>query len=629
VKPLRGRFIPFRWKILGGFLLLTGAVLGASLLIVDRDQTRQAKEDVTRELSATRTTFRTLLDRRERQLAAALALLARDFAFKKAIAMTRDPGTIESAAQSIRNEIGVDAVWVTDEDGTLYADTTHRLAPGTSVASLPTIAAALGGETASNIVVMDGVPFQLAAAPIYAPDPIGVLAAGFRIEDDVIGELKRITRADVSFAAQGRIFASTLDDAGRALLAEHLATLPVDHTALIGRRGDRQIVLAVRPTPEVTVTIQRSWDQALAPLRRQERLILLVGVLAFGLTALVGFFLADGVTASMRKLAAATGRVVEGDYEVRVTIPQRDEIGELGNAFNRMVEGLQEREKIRSLLRKTVSREIADELLRRGEIDLGGAMTEVSVLFSDIRGFTSIAERLQPQELVGQLNAYFTRMARAIEAQGGVIDKYVGDAIMALFGAPVRGEDDAARAQRAALEMIAALDILNRERRDRGLPPWVNGIGIHSGTAVAGTMGSQDRWSYTVLGDSVNLASRLEGITRHYGARIIVSGATRRAAGDGFLYRTLDLVRVRGRAEPVEIFELLAEAAEAPGWLAPFEKAVRAYRDGDFPLAREGFAEVLRRRESDTPSCRYLDRLEALAASLPDDWDPAHTMEEK
>ena len=509
------RFFSLRWKILGAFLALFFAVLGTTLLIVDWSQMREVEAGIRRNLEVTRGTYEALLQRSERQMAAAIRLTAGNYGFQRAVAITRDPATIESAALSVRDQVGVDAVWVTDESGSLYADTSGHLQPGASVAEMPMIASALDEEPASAIQLLGGSLWQIAAVPILAPDLIGVLAAGFRIEDRTVEELKRITRSDVSFVAAGRLFASTLEAADRAVLEAEVASVSDGEMRIIGPRGRRQLVLGVTAAPGVLIFIQRSWDEALAPLRRQEERLFAVGIAGAALTALAGFLISGGVTGSVRKLVAATRRLVEGDYGVRVEIAQRDEIGQLGRAFNDMVSGLQEREKIRSVLQKTVSREIADELLREGSIDLGGAERPVTVLFSDVRDFTRISEGLAPADLVSQLNAYLTCMSAAIESEHGVIDKFVGDAIMALFGVPVSRGTDASDALRAAQRMVAAMDEHNRHRAALGLTPWANGIGVHGGDVVAGTIGSHDRWSYTVIGDAVNLASRLEGLTKH------------------------------------------------------------------------------------------------------------------
>ena len=621
------KFIPFRLKILGGFLTLLVAVLAASLAVVSRIQTRRAEDEVRRQLEVTRTVFVSILKYRERQLLSAARLLVGDFAFKQALS-TKDPKTIESAALSLQSRIGAGAVWVTDDEGTLYADTTHQMKPGDSVKSWPAVASALEGEAKAAIVPVKGRAYQAAAVPVNAPDLIGVVVAVFPIDDALAAELKRMTLSEVSFEAQGNLFASTLPPDDRGVLEKNRG-MPEDTIHLMGPMGKRYIVLPVSPAKGVMAYIQRSWDEALLPLQEQRRLLVGVGLAGVGLMAVFGFLLAEGVTKSVRTLVKATLRLVDGDYSVRVDIRSRDEIGQLGGAFNSMVEGLQEKEKIRSVLRKAVSKEIADELLKRGEINLGGEERTITVLFSDIRGFTTISEGLAPPELVSQLNGYFIAMSRAIEERKGVIDKFIGDAVMALFGAPLTTPEDADNAQRAALGMVGALESYNSERRAKGLSEWRNGIGLNTGRAIAGTMGSEDRWSYTVIGDSVNLASRLEALTKHYGVRILVSGATRAVSKADFRYRTLDLVRVKGKNEPVEVFELLGEGGQAPAWLETYEEAVRLYRNREFAPAKTRFETVTAQAPEDRASRLYLERIEPLLQGVAPDWEPAHTMTEK
>jgi adenylate cyclase len=226
--------------------------------------------------------------------------------------------------------------------------------------------------------------------------------------------------------------------------------------------------------------------------------------------------------------------------------------------FNEMSDGLAERDRVRDLLGKVISPQVAAELLRRG-VTLGGEEREVTVLFSDLRNFTGMCEALPPQEMLAILNHYFTRMAAVVERRGGVVDKYVGDALMALFGAPLCNSDDADHALKAALDMVAAVDDLNREWRARGVAAIGVGIGINTDVVVAGNMGSEKRLNYTVIGDGVNLASRLEGLTKtpEYEARIIVSASTLARAKDRYRTRRLGEVAVRGKQSTTEIFALL------------------------------------------------------------------------
>jgi class 3 adenylate cyclase len=207
-----------------------------------------------------------------------------------------------------------------------------------------------------------------------------------------------------------------------------------------------------------------------------------------------------------------------------------------------------------------VSVEVAERALDHDEVRLGGERQDVAVLFSDLRGFTSYSETLDPEELVRQLNAYLSVMVDVIAAEGGVVDKYIGDAIMAVFGAPAQREDDAARAIRAAAAMNEALVAHNAARARKDLPPLRQGVGVHYGPVVAGNVGTKARAAYTVIGDTVNLASRLESSTKEQGVTTLFSEAAIKAAGDEApAVREVTELTVRGREQPVKVYTL-AEA---------------------------------------------------------------------
>lgn len=213
---------------------------------------------------------------------------------------------------------------------------------------------------------------------------------------------------------------------------------------------------------------------------------------------------------------------------------------------------------IRNTFSKFVAQDVVDELLNNPEsIALGGAKKEVSVFFSDVRGFTTISEALGPEDLVSLLNEYLTVMTDLIIEYKGTIDKYMGDAIMAFWGAPVKNDDHAYFACVASIAQLTALEKLQREWSERGIPVLDIGIGINSGQAVVGNMGSSHRMDYTLMGDTVNLGSRLEGVTKTYGVRIVISEYTYEKVKDRVYARELDLVRVKGKLEPVRIYELM------------------------------------------------------------------------
>jgi adenylate cyclase len=289
---------------------------------------------------------------------------------------------------------------------------------------------------------------------------------------------------------------------------------------------------------------------------------------------------------------------------------------------------------IRSIFTHYVSTDVVDEMLRDPQrVQLGGERKELTVLFSDIRGFTSISERLAPDALTSLVNRIFTPLTRRVIDQGGTLDKYMGDALMAFFGAPAARPDHAARACRAALGMIDELAGLNDVFHREGLLPKETvlrlGVGLNSGHMVVGNMGSDDVFAYTVLGDAVNLGSRLEGCNKLYGTAILVSEATAAAAGhDAFLFREVDRVRVKGREQAVAVFELLAGRPAAPALeerARRYAEALAAYRERKFGDAAVAFERLA--REGDAPSAVLALRAASLAESPPDPaWEPVEML---
>ncbi len=265
---------------------------------------------------------------------------------------------------------------------------------------------------------------------------------------------------------------------------------------------------------------------------------------------------------------------------------------------------------IRKVFRHFVSEGVMVEMLRNPEkLRLGGEKRELTVLFSDLRGFTSISERLPPEQVVSLLNAYMTPMTELIFERGGTLDKYMGDAIMAFFGAPVPQADHPIRACETALAMQTRLTELNAEWSSRGQPPFACGIGINTGPMAVGNMGSLTIFDYTVIGDHVNLGSRVERLTRLYGVKIAVTEYKEASVRGRFRFRELDRVRVKGKWEAVRIFELL-EAGDGSDqeYLETFAAGLQAYRAGDFDRADSLFRSAAGLRPDDPPSRLYLKR---------------------
>lgn len=300
-----------------------------------------------------------------------------------------------------------------------------------------------------------------------------------------------------------------------------------------------------------------------------------------------------------------------------------------------IIEDITSEKRVKTTMARYMSKEVADQLLAGGEAELGGKDQKVSILFSDVRGFTSSAETLGARETVAMLNEYFAEMVDAIFQHGGILDKYIGDAIMALFGAPFDGPHDADDAVRTANDMMIALRRLNARRAANNRGPIHIGIGISTGIVVAGSIGSPRRMEYTVIGDSVNLAARLESATKFYGCGILLSEHTVRDMTNGALMREIDLIRVKGKDEPVAVFEALDYHTDEtfPGLhdvLENYTSGLTKYRAGAWDAAAGCFRAALAISPDDQPSQIYLDRCDHYRAHPPGpDWDGVWTMTEK
>lgn len=292
---------------------------------------------------------------------------------------------------------------------------------------------------------------------------------------------------------------------------------------------------------------------ALASARNQALVITLVMVLA-GLGGAVG--LAALLSRPIFRLVQATGAIAAGNFNITLPVASRDELGMLTDSFNRMARSLREKEMIKRAFTRYVAREVVEEILKNPEnMALTGERREVTVLFCDVRGFTPLSERLSPEEVVLLLNDFYNLMIETTFKHDGTLDKFLGDAVMAVFGAPLAHPDHSARAIRTALAMQEGIVGLNERRARDGKEPIAVGIGVSAGEAVAGTVGTEDRMEYTVIGDSVNLAARLESNAKP--GQILISHRTYERVRDLVDARPLGRIRVKGKEEEVEVYEVL------------------------------------------------------------------------
>jgi adenylate cyclase len=342
--------------------------------------------------------------------------------------------------------------------------------------------------------------------------------------------------------------------------------------------------------------------------------------------------------------------IATNDLSQRVMVEYPDEIGGLAQTFNLMVGELekaygqiknfafkavlaQKREqKIRNIFQKYVPQELIDEFFKNPEKMLIGENRVLSILFSDIRSFTTISEKLAPDELVNSLNRYFNVMVDIImDKHQGIVDKYIGDAIMAIFGAPVKHGDDALQSVLAGLDMREALDGFNAGQRAAGHPEFPIGIGIHYGEVTVGNIGTEKKMDYTVIGDSVNLASRLEGLTKQYHQGLIISESLYEEVKGSVPCRLLDSVAVKGKTKGVRIYaaKRALEAAEKEAW-DTHNAAMTEYYRLNFAAAARMFDDVTRRLPDDFPSQQLRDRCLLYEKEPPGpEWDGVEVMKSK
>ena len=534
----------------------------ATYLIVRRANRQHALAQIESSLRAGAQIFERLIAGRNQQITDAAAILSRDHAFQEAFAgADEDRATTLSALASLQGRVKSDVVLIASLERELLFDTHQPELHGVAFPFPKLIDRAESSQSTYSFVLLETELYVMAVAPLLAPDPIAWLCPAFRIDDDFAREIRAYTDLEITFFSESNLFGTTLER--RNVDPKFLRrTAPPAKQIVDLRLGGEHFLSYFLPLPAENgrpmALLQRSLDKELAPYRRLEHIYLGLALLGLTISVALGIWMARSVSRPVLQLAEGARNIAEGNYQHRVHLQQEDELGSLATSFNQMSEGLAERDRVRDLLGKVVSREVAAELLQKG-IALGGEEREVTVLFSDLRNFTGMSEALPPQEMIGILNHYFTRMSAIVEKHGGVVDKYVGDALMALFGAPVAKDGDADRALKTALEMTAALDELNRDWHERGLPTIDVGIGVNTDVVIAGNMGSETRLNYTVIGDGVNLASRLEGLTKvpDYQTRIIISGATLAKANERYLTRRLGEVAVKGKQKATEIYALL------------------------------------------------------------------------
>lgn len=282
-----------------------------------------------------------------------------------------------------------------------------------------------------------------------------------------------------------------------------------------------------------------------------------ITLISLAIVLILAYFLSKSILVPLFNLKKAIKKVENNDLDTRVEILSNDELGDVAEGFNLMINSLKEGEKVRDSFGRYVCKEIRDEIIA-GKPSLDGEMKRATLLFSDLRNFTGLVEKNHPKQVVKIINQYFNEMTLAIKDHKGVILQYVGDEIEAVFGAPIGFDDHPEMAVKAALEMRERLEKLNEKFEQQGLEPLAHGIGIHSGAVLAGNIGSMERMSYALVGDTVNSASRIEGLTKKYKCDIILSQTTYNLLTGSYKTQQLAPVSVKGKEDELIVYKLLS-----------------------------------------------------------------------
>lgn len=597
--------VPVRFKVILPFALLAAIFAMAAAYLISQYVVDSIRERFERQLLDAATLTSDGMVREESRLLETVRAVANTAGVAQAL-QARDAEALRRLVLPIAVNAQEDAIDLVDAQGVSLLSL-RKLANGdyqatrgdATFADWPFVQAVLGqradqeGDKFAGVAEVPEGPYFYVAGPVLAPggELVGVVLVGEPLEA-LARHIRTETLAHVSFYADdGRRLASTLSgdaeqsnlpaaEAAEVLRRQAgesyirlLAHTSADYSEVLGpwlaRNGERLGLVG-------TALAQNFNTQPTLVTQLQSFGFVLAGIL---MVAVIGWILADHITRPLGKMVRAAREVAQGNFQIRLQDYGNDEVAVLVQAFNRMVTGLQEGSIYRDLLGRTVSPEVREQLrgsFASGDLHLEGQTVIATVLMTDIRGFTTLSEKAEPQVVLKWLNEYFGELAPIIAAHGGVIDKFEGDAMLAFFGVlprPMPPRESAFQACQAALEMLKAIEHINARRAERGEPLFITGIGLNTGKVTAGGLGASDRLNYTIIGDVVNTTQRIESFTRQFSTSAVVISETTynalRARQAMFQMESLGAHMFKGKSEPVTVYHLLPAAAPVEGLNEP------------------------------------------------------------
>lgn len=624
-------------KIFTAFFISAVALLCTSLYLIDTKAEQHEINRIVEDLNATQFQFQHVLDFEQKRIKKLTHIITSDQKFRSFLAQIKD--NFYPFVEEIGEDTEADYVFMLDDKLSVRAnyvanhqiplalekylvefDIQNSLDTGTLSAKFISLPESLYSSYVT--------PLKESLSDDYA---IGLIVVVNQINDRWLTNLLA-----KSNAVQAVFFNNNW--MGAKNTSASLAEAVIKNRAEIKSRGQfvwnneryiaKEVPLAA-PAEHSGYILCASLDQALITFKQLQHQVLLIGVGILSLGALLFLSIASRITKPLRLITKGTLEIKQGNFEHRIHYQNTDEVGQLASAFNTMATELQEKELIRSTFNKYVDPQIVHELLSQPDkLKLGGERKIQSVLFSDIAGFTRFSEKLPAEKLIKVLNDYLTAMTDEISQRHGILDKFIGDAIMVFWSPELCQSQHALYACETALNMQARLSVLRPFWQQGGAPEIIVRIGIATGEMIVGNIGSEQARSYTCIGDKVNYSSRLEGLNKYYGTHIIIDHETQ-AEITGMVIRELDTVKVKGRDSGETIYELIGRNAEVDGSrlqvLELYRNALDFYRQAKFAKALALFSTLTQ----DAPSQVMLARCQKLLQNCPEEWNGIYVMQDK
>ncbi len=632
-------------KIFLSFFFFFTLLLGLTLYISSSQTERFEIKTLSSKLRATHERFDQQLNQERLHILKIAKILTTDQKFRSFLSQIKD--NFYSFAEEIARDTDADLVFMVDDTFTvrgmhptsekisLWIESNLDKFPIKNVLEtgmdLKGMVSA-GGKLMSSVVL----PLKESLRDDYA---VGAMIVIKNIDDKwlakVIGESIEKDFLQVIFYSDLKIVADNVDPSFAEKIISNLNEIPGE-SGIFTFDGDRFITQRgsyANNDKNTGYLYATNLDKALKPFKEIQDKILVAGIAILVVGLLFSIFFSKRIARPLRLLQKGTEGVIEDNFDFEIKHTSSDEVGQLSKAFNHMLKGLREKKYIQETFGKYVHPSIvADILSNPGKIQPGGKRNYQSVLFCDVANFTSFSESMAPEDLIKLLNEYLGAMTDEISNQNGILDKYIGDAIMAFWGPPFTPGNHSLQACQSALNMQSTLEVLRPQWVSKGLPEIRMRVGIATGHMIVGNIGSEKNLEYTCIGDTVNYSSRLEGINKVYGTDIIIDIFTKKNVEHDLLLRELDTIQVKGRAQGSQIFEVMGEKNKAnenqKRLRKRYEAALELYRKGDFHLAEKNFMSLFQ-SDNDLASKTMSERCRAYMVSPPENWVGIIEMKEK